>query len=75
MGFNSGFKGLKEVIVVIRSTVWSTSVTRVKSHAAYASLMRQGKNAYKIFLENRASLKAGKELNNSGALRDTFWGW
>jgi len=38
-------------------------------------LMRQGKNAYRMFLENRATWKAGKEVNTSGALRDTFWGW
>lgn len=72
---NSGLCRLKEVGLVIRRTTWSASVTRAKLDAEYASLMRQGKNAYKIFLGNRATLKAGKEVNNSGALRDAFWGW
>jgi len=50
-------------------------LTRAKSDAKYASVMRQSKNAYRMFLENRATWKAGKEVNNSRALRDTFWGW
>jgi hypothetical protein len=68
---NSGLCGLKEVNVVIRRATWSASGTRAKSDAEYASLMRPGKNAYKIFLGNRANLKAAKKVNNS----DTFWGW